>query len=829
MAKENNKIQVINYALVAKTHTPMYLMHKYWARKPHNVVSEYIKHHTKEGEIVLDPFCGSGVTAIEALKLNRKAVGLDLDPMSIFISRETAVPVDLDKFKQAFESIAGKIKDKIYELYKTKCRKCKKDAIVEAIIWKDEKPQEVRYTCSCTSGTQWNNISEVDLQLVRKIEKEKIPYWYPENELIRNGRINVRSGERVCDLFTKRNLLSLSMILNEIEKVKDEEIKDMLKFTFTSTLGQASKMVFVIRNRGRASGSAISSTPEVGSWATRGYWVPPEYFEINAWNCFEERFNKTYRGKEDSNNLIKDFKETKNFSELKKDANVMLKVQNALEITKIIPPNSIDYIFTDPPYGDAVPYLELDYMWSSWLKFNPNFEDEIVISDSPARQKKEEVYERMLKAAFAEIFKVLKPSRYMAVTFHNTDIKVWNDIISACAFAGFDLEKIIYQPPARTSAKGLLAPYASAVGDYYIRFSKPKLATEFVQAKIDEGRYKRIVAEAAKKIIAERAEPTPYTFILNGIMVELKREGALLSGNQNPDEIMKSLLNKEFILVNAKNEKGKTVGKKWWFKDPSTIPYLELIPLEDRVETAVVDVLRRKTKISFDDVLQEIFIKFPNALTPEVENIKELLQEYATPTKDGNWALKQEVKDSESEHSEMIYYLGQLGKKAGFDVWVGVREQHEVYNKTRLSKLITKDDPNWRFIPTVNKERVKQIDVIWHDDGKIRYEFEVENTTAITDAIVRGSNIPHNDISRIIIIPEHREGLLFRKMQEPAFKEQIKSYNWKFMFYKDIKEIYNRYGKIKKIDLSDTFDKVFREPKEARKRQSNLNTFTEKS
>ena len=61
----------INHALVPKTHPPMYLMHKYWARKPHNVVREYIEHYTKKGDIVLDPFCGSGVTVLEALKADR--------------------------------------------------------------------------------------------------------------------------------------------------------------------------------------------------------------------------------------------------------------------------------------------------------------------------------------------------------------------------------------------------------------------------------------------------------------------------------------------------------------------------------------------------------------------------------------------------------------------------------------------------------------------------------------------------------------------------------------------------------------------------------------
>ena len=79
----------------------MYVMHKYWARKPHNVVSEYIKNYSEPGQIVLDPFVGSGVTALEAVKLGRKAIGIDLNPMAIFISRMTGKPVDLDEIRGA--------------------------------------------------------------------------------------------------------------------------------------------------------------------------------------------------------------------------------------------------------------------------------------------------------------------------------------------------------------------------------------------------------------------------------------------------------------------------------------------------------------------------------------------------------------------------------------------------------------------------------------------------------------------------------------------------------------------------------------------------------
>ena len=102
----------------------------------------------------------------------------------------------------------------------------------------------------------------------------------------------------VADLFTKRNLIALSMLLHEIEKVRDNLIRDVLKFTFTSCLSQASKMVFVVKHRGRTSGNVKHEKEEVGSWVT-GFWVPNERFEINVWRCFENRFRKVLNGKKE--------------------------------------------------------------------------------------------------------------------------------------------------------------------------------------------------------------------------------------------------------------------------------------------------------------------------------------------------------------------------------------------------------------------------------------------------------------------------------------------------------------------------------------------------
>lgn len=819
------KIEHINYALVSKAHTPMYVFHKYWARKPHNVVNEYIRHYTKEGDIVLDPFVGSGVTVIEANKLGRKAMGLDLNPMSIFITRTTLKKENIEKMKILFEKIKKGCKNKIYELYRTKCKKCRNDANILATIWDREKenPIEIRYYCSDCKKRNSKEPDNADLKLLDKIKRMKIPYRYPKTKLFYNSRpfMKKEKSNNIEDLYTKRNMIALSILLDNIKKITNIKDKDFFLLAFTSMVHLASKMCPVAKPDGKGHWSKFSAT---SFWALQSYWVPPVNMESNVWVLFANAINGKQgiiKAKKNSNASVSKFDEAKNFGELKNNKSTFLKVHNALELKDIIPKNSVDYVFTDPPYGGAVQYFELSTLWASWLNMDINYSDEITINRE--QDKDFNYYHKMLTASFKQIYDVLKPEKYLTVTFHSTDINVWTSIIKAVVLAGFDLEKIVYQPPARTSAKGLLQPYGSAVGDYYIRFKKPKFAQSGTQKTVTEERYERIIVESAKRIIAERGEPTIYQHILNGIIIELKNEGALLGGRTNPEKIMKKYRDKEFVLIDVKDEKGRK-GKKWWFKDPSTISYLERVPLLDRVETAIIDVLHGKIKIKFDEILQEIFIKFPNALTPETQNIKELLSEYAETTSDGKWRLKPIVKQRESEHSKIIYMIAKIGKKLGYDVYIGLREQSDFYNNKKLSEFCSEISPKFRFIPSSNMDRIKQIDVIWYEEDRIKYEFEVENTTAITEAFVRGSNIPHDSINRFIVIPEEREKLLHRKVNEPMIRESIEKDGWKFMFYKDLESLFKKAIRRKKLSDSDLIC-ISREPKLKEMRQENLNNF----
>jgi len=842
------KINHIDYAIVAKPHSNEYLMHKYWARKPHNVVSQYIKNYSKEGEIILDPFSGSGVTAIEALKLKRKVVSLDLNPMSEFITRCSLIPVETEKLKSSFKEIEFKLKKKINSLYETKCQKCRGKAIIIRSIFSysvecpfcNEKvimyytkhakgKKQAIYQCPyCKKDFNYSLLDIVDEELVdidlykcnicgyrgRKkpdfLDKIKKKYdfkdlWYPKEEFLYPDRkpfITKRRINDIPDLFTERNLFALAMLFNEINKLPNGDIKDILLFSFTSALGQSSRLVPY-----EEAGGGLG-------WIIHNYLVLPVHREINVWISFKNRFERIIKGKNELKAKLDKYKEAKTFFDLEKNSNILIKTHNALELESLLPKNSIDYVFTDPPYGGAIPYLELSTLWLAWLKgtkkknfYKISFEDEITI----AHEKDFEYYHKMLTASFRQIYRVLKPGRYLTVTFHSTNIRTWNSIIRAVVLSGFDLEKIVYQPPARASAKGQLVPYGSAVGDYYIRFVKPSLNKEGEKKESNNLNYEKIVVDSAKRILAQRGEPTPYTQILNSIIVELKKAGALLIGTINPDEVMKKHLNDEFVLIDVKDEKGKIIGQKWWLKFPDKVPYLKYIPLSDRIETAIINVLNKKIKVSFDDILQEIFIKFPNALTPDTQSIKVILNEYANKTNDGKWILKASYKQSESLHSKMIYQLAILGKKAGFEIWIGQKEQGDTYNGIKLSELCSKKILKLKSVNEKQMNRIMQIDVIWYKKNEPIFEFEVEHTTAISEAIIRGSNITNKNIKRYLLIPEARESFLYKKTEEPIIKENIKKYNWKFIFFRDFDEFYNQQEKKKVIEL-DNFDTLSRIP-----------------
>ena len=90
--------------IAAATHPAEYLLHRYWARKPHNILAAYVRELVPPGGRVVDPFCGSGVLLSEAARAGLEAYGADINPIAVLLSRVTLTPPPLEAFLTAAET-----------------------------------------------------------------------------------------------------------------------------------------------------------------------------------------------------------------------------------------------------------------------------------------------------------------------------------------------------------------------------------------------------------------------------------------------------------------------------------------------------------------------------------------------------------------------------------------------------------------------------------------------------------------------------------------------------------------------------------------------------
>ena len=117
-----NDWEYMQEGMNAEGHTPIYKMHKYFARRPQNVFSALIKNYSKEGDVVFDPFCGGGVTMVEGASIKRRVIANDINPLATFITKcETSV-VSKDEYLNAIDEILEEVRTFSEPLFLTKNR-----------------------------------------------------------------------------------------------------------------------------------------------------------------------------------------------------------------------------------------------------------------------------------------------------------------------------------------------------------------------------------------------------------------------------------------------------------------------------------------------------------------------------------------------------------------------------------------------------------------------------------------------------------------------------------------------------------------------------------
>lgn len=147
-----------------------------------------------------------------------------------------------------------------------------------------------------------------------------------------------------------------------------------------------------------------------------------------------------------------------------------VQVQCASSLAVDLPAESVDYIFTDPPFGENIQYAEVNFISEAWLGRTTDAGDEVIVSSHQGKTVAK--YTELLTGALSENYRVLKPGRLMTLAFHSASAEIWRAVQAAWTEAGFELVATSVLDKAQTSFKQTTAP-GSVSKDPLIVLRKP--------------------------------------------------------------------------------------------------------------------------------------------------------------------------------------------------------------------------------------------------------------------------------------------------------------------------------------------------------------------
>ena len=457
-----------------------YRAHSYHTKVPAEAIAPIIQHHTSPGDIVLDPFCGSGMTGVAALHVGRHAVLSDLSPAAVHIARNYVTPCRPDLLRHAVDLVHKRVRSTMACLYDVigtdwaratvehtvwsdrfacgacsaqwsywnatkqkvgrtasgviECPVCGSSHRKQDLVWVGEEPV---ITSASLAGSRFRDEhppTEEEIDLIRQAEATPIPYWTPRvdfesgREMWRasHGEMGVRTA---ADFYTYRNLHALAAIRNAILQEADERLRDALFFAFTGCVNRASRRYQWNKKRPT---NVMTGTLYISSLR----------YEWNVWSLFSRKAADVIR-------FYESFPAT--------DATAEVVMASATDLA-YVPDRSVDFVFMDPPYGSNIFYGDCSLLWEAWLGQLTPLGEEIVVNRKVRRSeggKDIADYSALLSRAFAEVGRVLKPSARAVLAFSNTDGQVWKGIQTAIVEAGLEITSTATLDKVHRSIKGV--------------------------------------------------------------------------------------------------------------------------------------------------------------------------------------------------------------------------------------------------------------------------------------------------------------------------------------------------------------------------------------
>lgn len=514
--KNNGVGRLYARPVVSRRSGPLYNAFSYPTKIDPEAVALFIASHTAPGDTVLDVFAGSGTTGLAAnlcevptqrMRNQASQLGLtvewgprsvilyELSTIGALLSETMTNPPDPLAFELAARNLIGRVSSKLGWLYNAedpdggqgqirhiiwteflRCPRCK----TEASFWDlavTKRPAHISKSGGCTTcgvslkldridrvvesiddpvlddtvigrvrrpafvygrtGTRtWSRpVRSSDLRTLEKVATTPIPGTVPTRRVFRGDlyRAGYHQGlDRIHHFYTRRNLIVLGNLWNAIEKEK-VELQRALRLLVLSYNASHSTLMTRIVTKKRQSAFVVTG-------AQSGVlYVSSLPVEKNIFEGLQRKLRVFARAFETS-----------------LGSQSVIRVVNSSSTTLDIPDRSIDYVFTDPPFGGYIPYAEVNQINEAWLGELTNRNEEVLVS--PAQKKTTGDYAVLMKQVFCEVARVLRNDAPVTVVFHSSRPEVWSALGSALSLSGLSVVQGSLLDKVQPTFKQVLSP-----------------------------------------------------------------------------------------------------------------------------------------------------------------------------------------------------------------------------------------------------------------------------------------------------------------------------------------------------------------------------------
>ena len=638
-----------------KRSTKVYNMHTYWSKKPHDAIAPFIEHYTSVDDLVLDPFCGSGGTLLVSLLNNRKAIGIDLSPAATFLSSSLCVPPQLELFNSEFRKIISYLKSNYSWIYeypykgrmwpihygissmKFKCIKCL--SISSMYICGDDDGAKCPKCGEPIKSTQeklgyqldeWHlyikhgehhvvpvhgTISDHEKSIQDRISRELSIHKPPQLNFPPNGRtqvLYVRGITDITKLYSERNLLALCLYRDECLKIKNEALRNALLFVLTACCLKTSRMMGL-------------NSDGIGRIQKNGLIAQLIVKDVNVFDFLEIAQKGISAGYEEILSVT-------NYK-----PRVVMSTQSSADLQQINS-NSIDYIFTDPPYGYRVQFWESNQVWEAWLGFSTDWQDlELIVNKN--RGLDEGHWQNIFHEIMKECYRVLKPGRWITLTYNDRD--TWPILQDVMLETGFIPDMSDSPVTMETTAKSekQLKGEDNTLRDLIVNFRKPRHGEIASDIEITGDEDDKSFSDKVLKIVTEFLRNYPGSTrdrIYDEVVSKMISKGELKS--LDIDNLLVHIAEEALTIDN-----NCTSSNRWYLKEEEIGVDDAESAKEDRSAQKIADFISQHlTKhphfegAPFSDIIDYYFFAVKDK--PR-RPLVEILSDYFIKTDDGHYRL----------------------------------------------------------------------------------------------------------------------------------------------------------------------------------------------